>query len=350
MKEIVFVTGAMGRGGAERVISILSEKYVELGWKVSILMLLHGNVEYELNPSVEIIDYSNDKKKAILDIPRLAIKVRKFLKKRNPDAVVSFMAQISIVTGIACAGLDINLITSERIDPSMTNRNFLYTKLLNFIYSRCAVTVLQTQRAWNYFPKQVQKNSVIIPNPVRVKVYASDNKDKKIVTAGRLTEQKNHIMLIDAFAEISKKHPEYTLEIYGNGPLEQKLKEHIEFLGLTNKVFLMGNVLNLHDRISTSEIFVLSSDFEGLSNALLEAMMMGLPCISTNCAGSDEAITNMENGILIDTGDKEALIKAMELLISDKDLGKKIGYAAKKSSEYYYVDNVIDEWRKIIEH
>lgn len=350
MKKIVFVTGAMGRGGAERVISILGNYYVSLGWKVSILMLLHSNIDYKLDDSIEVIDLSNDSKGAVSQIPGLIVSVRKYIKSNKPDAVVSFMAPIVLIAGLACKGLKVKHITSERIDPAEDKRNPVFQKVLNSIYATSSVCVLQTKRVWNYFPEKVQKNSVIIPNPISVMHYAKEERKCKIVTAGRLEPQKNQSMLIEAFAEIHKMYPEYTLEIFGEGKLEKELQQKINDLGLEDAAFLKGNVLNIHECMSNAKIFVLPSNFEGLSNALLEAMMMGLPCISTNCAGSDEAINHMENGILIDVGDKEALIKAMELLISDKELNKKIGCAAKKSSEYYYVDNVIDEWRKIIEH
>ena len=202
MKQIVFVTGTMSRGGAERVISLLSRRYAELGWRVRILTLLHRGVEYELDPAVEVIDFSNDKVKASLDIPRLVFKVRAFVKREKPDVVAAFMAPICLIAGLACRGLKTWLLVSERNDPA-------------------DVAVMQTERAKNYFSEDVRKNSIIIPNPISVAATATEPK-KRIVTAGRLEPQKNHEMLIRAFANIHRDYPDYRLDIYGDGGMKPR--------------------------------------------------------------------------------------------------------------------------------
>ena len=198
MKRILFVSGSMSKGGAERVISILSDYYAKAGWDVEILMLLNSNVEYSINPDVKLVDFSRSSKNKF-DKLRLVKKIKKYVKQKAPDVVVAFMGPISLITWLACKGLNCRLIVSERIDPSMAHRNFVVKKLLNKVYAKSDCTVLQTLRAWNYFPEAVQKNSVIIENPIRVQCYAKEDKSHKIVTAGRLTEQKNHKMLINAF-------------------------------------------------------------------------------------------------------------------------------------------------------
>ena len=349
MKQIVFLTGAMSRGGAERVISLLSAHYVQLGWRVRILMLLHDRVEYDLDPAVEVLNLSNDKVKAVLDMPRLMGKVRSFVKKEKPDAVVAFMAPICLIAGFACRGLKTRLVVSERIDPALDPRNPVFRKLLNDVYAKADLTVFQTERAKNYFPEKIRSNSVIIPNPIAVKCTATQQRSHRIVTAGRLMPQKNQKMLIDAFAKFHDSYPAYKLDIYGEGPLQAELQQRIDSLGLTDAITLRGNVSNIHQEIADAEMFVLSSDFEGLSNALLEAMMMGHACISTNCAGSDEAIQNGENGLLVPVGDQQALTAAMEQLAADPELAAKLGNAAKETAQQYTVDRVIDKWRKAIE-
>lgn len=348
MKSILFVTGSMARGGAERVISILSDHYASNGWNTKILMLLHDRIEYEVHKDIEIVDFSRSKKSKFNTL-RLIKETRNYIKKLNPDVVVAFMGQISLVTWAACIGLKTKLIVSERIDPSQVNRNFIIRKFINRAYSKSDLTVLQTKRAWNYFPKKVQKNSVIIGNPISVKAYAKDTYEKRFVTAGRLTNQKNHKMLINAFKSIHDKYPEYSLTIYGDGPLRDELTKQIAELGLNRAVNLPGNVPDIHEQISDSYAFVLSSDFEGLSNALLEAMMMGLPCISTNCAGSDEVIENNKNGLIVPCADTEALTNAMLSLVENSDFRNSIASEAKKSAEKFKTENIIEEWKKAIE-
>lgn len=349
MKKIAFVTGAMGRGGAERVISVLANYYAGIGYEVRILMLLHKQVEYELDSRVQVIDLSNERVNATLDMPRMIAAVRKFVKEEKPAAVVAFMAQICLVTGIACKGLKTRLILSERIDPAAVKRGRLYEKVLFTLYANADAVVLQTKRARDYFPEKVRKNSQIIPNPIAVKCVAESPKKRRIVTAGRLNPQKNQAMLIRAFASIYQKHPEYTLDIYGEGALRENLQQQIDDLGLKDAVTLRGNSPNIHEQIADAEIFVLPSDFEGLSNALLEAMMMGLPCIATNCAGCDEVIRNGENGLLIPVGDQRALEKALEQMIADPVFAVRLGDTAKADSVQFAVNEVIEKWREAIE-
>ncbi len=349
MKKIVFLTGSMARGGAERVISILSKKYVESGWDVSIIMLLHSLVEYDIDEKVKIIDISDDKKRLILEMPRLMKEIKKYAIKENPDVMVAFMAQISLISGLALKGTGTKLITTERNDPERSGRNFIFEKILNNVFASSHKVVMQTKRVMNYFPEKVRKNSVIIPNPIKVACEVKVDRQKRIVNVGRLSSQKNQQMLIEAFSNIQKNHPEYILDIYGKGKLEDELKSQIKSLGLENNVFLKGSSSRIHEDISDAEIFALSSDYEGLSNALLEAMMMGHVCVSTNCAGSDEVIENGQNGLLVDVGNAKQMEEALEKLITDDELRIRLGKNARESAKAFYVDNVIGMWRKVIE-
>lgn len=343
MRKIVFVTGSMGKGGAERVISILSRHYVEKKWKVYIAMLLHDKIEYNLSSRITIINLSSKygiKKGFIKVINNL----RKFVKKEKPDAIVCFMAQNILLTGIAVKKMKIPLIVSERIDPSQVKRNFIFKYFLNKIYENSSIVIFQTKRAQNSFNRVIRENSCIIGNPICVSHYKLDKTLHKIVTVGRMTEQKNHKMLINAFKKIHDKYPNYQLFIYGDGPLRNELIEIIKNLDLESCVFLPGVSNDIHKDISDSEMFVLSSNFEGLSNALMEAMLMGLPVISTNCAGSDEIIVNNQNGLLVPVGNELELINAIQRLIEDKDLCNFIGNNARKAMHSYEENNIINKW------
>ena len=164
---------------------------------------------------------------------------------------------------------------------------------------------------------------------------------------GRLEPQKNRRLLIEAFSDVYKKYPEYTLDIYGEGSQENELKQLILELGLNNSVVLHGNVNDVHRQIADAEMFVLSSDYEGLSNALLEAMMMGLPCITTDCAGAAEAVENGVDGIIIPIRDRNKMTEAMEKLISDASLRKQFSEKAVEHSKQFQVGNVIAQWEQL---
>lgn len=347
MKRIAFIIGSMGKGGAERVISILANEYVKKGFLVDIIMLLDSEISYDLKDVVNVIDYSTGKKK-INSIFYWFRNLRGYSIDNSPDIMIAFSANMYFTTFFSTIGLNIPLIVSERSDPYNDGRNKLIDVLANFLYPKAKVVVLQSKRAKSYFSDKIKKNSVIIPNPIEVKTYASNNPSKKIVNVGRLIEAKNQKLLINSFGRIQKEYPEYELHLYGEGHLRKDLEKQITTLNLNDKVFIHGNVSNVHELISDSEIFVLSSNYEGLSNALLEAMMMGLPCISTDCGGSKEYIENGFSGFLIPINSEKSLYEAIKKMIDNRYLRFYISTNAKKSVEVCNVENVVQMWMKYL--
>ncbi len=345
-KEIVIVTGSLRRGGAERVISILSNELVKRGWKIHICTMLFSAIGYDLDSQIDIIDLSQENRNQIIDTPRMTKALRTTIRNIRPDAVVSFMLTINIVTWMATRGLGVRFIPSERNDPS-TGRGKIKHWLSCRAYASSYKTVFQTERAKNYYSKKIQQNGVIIPNPVSIDQKRDSNPNHKIVSVGRLEPQKNRRLLIEAFSDIQKNHPEYTLHIYGEGSQENELKILIKELGINNAVTLHGNVSDVHRQIADAEMFVLSSDYEGLSNALLEAMMMGLPCITTDCAGAKEAVEDGVDGIIIPIRDRKKMAEAMERLISDADLRNRFSELAVKHSKQFEMRNVVTQWEQL---
>ena len=167
-----------------------------------------------------------------------------------------------------------------------------------------------------------------------------------IVSAGRLAPQKNQKMLITAFSKIANQYPDYNLTIYGEGALRQFLEQQISDLGLQERVFLPGNITDLHTQIKTSAFFVMSSDFEGMPNALIEAMALGLPCISTDCpcGGPKTLIREKENGLLIEVGDSDALADAMATLIENQSLAFEMGQNAVAIRDRLSMEMIGKEW------
>ena len=312
-------------------------------------MLLHNKVEYELLPQVDVVNlsYKYGIKFGFFKVIR---SIKKLVKLENPDVVVCFMAQNILLTGIAIKNIKVPFVVSERIDPAQVKRNFIFKHILNKIYERASLVIFQTKRAQNYFNEKIRKNSCIIGNPIKISCFKSSNTKHKIVNVGRMTAQKNQAMLLDVFKSIHDKYPDYTLTIYGDGPLRNELESKIKELGLEDSAFLPGVSNSIHKEMSDAEMFVLSSNFEGLSNALMEAMLMGLPSISTDCAGSDEIIVNNENGILIPVGDANQLYDAIENLINDKKLRNSISKNSTESMKKYEEKNIIDKWNSTIEN
>lgn len=346
MKKITFILGSMGRGGAERVISILSRSYAERGYQTDIIVLLSNEVGYELHPSTRVIDFSGNTASRIKRLPYWIKSIRGYVKENKPDVVVAFAARVNLIVINALTGLNTKLIVSERNDPRHDGRSFLVDILVKLQYPSVNAVVFQTKRAKSCFKNL--KNSVIIPNPITVNTYSHSVDKNKVVSVGRLTAQKNHNLLLEAFADVSKKFPLSYLEIYGKGELENDLRNKINKLGLKEKVFLQGNVNDVHTRISDAAVFCLTSDYEGLSNAFLEAMMMGIPCVSTNCAGADEYIRNGENGFLVNIGDKQQLVFAIEKLLANEELRNIFSSKAIKELQTVTSENIIKRWDKLI--
>ena len=194
----------------------------------------------------------------------------------------------------ALKGSKAKIIVSERNDP----RNFqgkTITKLVSrYLMSKADGFVFQTNDACDFY-KKYKDRSVVIPNPVAdvpviLERLPNEQRDKVIVTAGRLVPQKNHEMLIKAFGKIAYRFPEYKLIIYGEGELKEKLQLLSRDLSMGDRVVFPGSVNDLHEKIKNAELFVLSSDFEGMPNALMEAMAMGITCISTDYCGGPRDI------------------------------------------------------------
>ncbi len=349
-KRIAFVIGNMQRDGAERVISILAGYYCKKGWTVDIVTLLDCKCDYELDINISIVSICRESKSYYGNILFWTNGIRRYAKSKKPKKIVSFVARINILTLIACFGLKINIIVSERNDPAADGRSN-FVRIATFIlYKLADCIVFQTLWAQSCFPKSIIKKSIVIPNPVKVSALASNIKMKKIVAVGRLEPQKNHAMLISAFKKIHDCYPDYSLYIYGEGRLRGSLIKQIQLLGLEEAVFLPGSAKDIHKKIADAEMFVLSSNYEGLSNALLEAMMMGLPCISTDCAGSNEVIQNNINGLLIPMGDTDKLAECMKQLINDKEFSSQISQESQMTSRQFDSEIVIRKWESAIEN
>ncbi len=252
---------------------------------------------------------------------------------------------------------DIPTIISIRNDPKIEYKNKVVYFLMKNLYKDVDCLVLQTNEAKNFFEKIVKDNNKlhVIPNPINEKFDVNTpyvgERDKTIVTVGRLEKQKNQKLLIDAFKIASEKHNDYKLLLYGKGSLQKQLEEHCENNSLEDKVIFKGQVDNVKEEIYKAGMFVLSSDYEGMPNALMEAMALGLPCISTDCpcGGPRTLIQQNENGILVETNNVEQLSNAINMLIENRELSSKIGYSANKIKESYSVNVIAKKWLNVIE-
>ena len=325
--KILFNLGTLRKGGAERVVANLSNYLAENNNDVSIVISVEKQSYYKLNNNVKL--YGLDRKKAsnnflIKNISRLK-RLNHIVRTIKPDIIISFLPEPSYrVLALKLFNKKLKVIVSVRNDPKIEYKTKINRIVMKILYPLADGFVFQTKEAKEYFSKKIQQKSVIIPNPIDKKIIQrkvyTGKKEKKIVAVGRLVEQKNHELLINAFNLVKDQIPEYNLIIYGEGSLREKLQEQIERLNLKERVFLPGNVDNIADKIENASLFVLSSNYEGMPNALMEAMALGLICISTDCpcGGPRFLIENNVNGYLINVGKEKELANKIKEIIVDK--------------------------------
>lgn len=351
--KIMFVIHSLSRGGAERVISLLANKNSEIG--ESIIHLTEGNsIGYKLNPLVEVEKCLIKSKFLLVRRVKSLILLRKSLRRHNPDVVISFITRTNIYTLIASIGLKIPIIISERNNPRVDPKNILIRMARKIIYNFSDALVLQSNYAKQYFSRLKKPILKIIMNPVSDYFHQNEISPilsrKNIITfVGRLEEQKNIPLLINSFKEIINSGYEYTLFIIGTGSLDSKLKKIVFENGLRNHVIFTGEIEDVKSQLQNSQIFVLPSNYEGMSNALAEAMVSGCCVIATDCPsyGNRELIINGYNGYLINVASQDQLIKRMIEIIEDDKVKITISKNATNLYDKLDIDIIINEWFSI---
>lgn len=353
--KICFYINNLGKGGAERVITELAHQFNKKLYDVVVVTSFRDRNEYILDPAVKRIclEETQDFGNRIARNVKLIRKLRHTIKTEKPDVVISFMQEPNFRAIIATAGLKTKRIISVRNDPEKEYFGKLGRFVGKVVLPFADGCVFQTEEAKKWFPKRLQTKSTIIFNEVKEQFFKTEySPGKRIITVGRLNKQKNHELLIDAFSKIANEVLDRNVYIYGEGPLRDKLQEKIDSFGLSNRIFLMGTTNNVAEVLSTSEVFVLCSDYEGMPNALLEALAVGVPSISTDCpcGGPRMIIQNKSNGLLVKVGDADSLADALRSLINDNDFKTVISKNARETATKYKPQTIFAEWEDYIRY
>lgn len=357
-KKILILIPRLGGGGAERVASIIANYLVEK-YEVQITTLVSGKSFYSIRDSVKITSANykiNRNNKLVRRISmgknflRSIVFVRKTIKEDKPDIVLSFLKEMDTVTFLATRGLrGLKWVCSERNDPTTTSK--LRQLFYKSIYQRSDIMVCQSQAMVEYYFNV--KRKVIIPNPVDFNNYpehVGEHTPPKIAAVGRLVPQKNFEMLIESFALISNKYPEVTATIYGEGPERKKLEALVINKKLENRVFLPGATCNVLEEIRDAAIFAFPTNYEGFPNALVEAIAMGIPVVSTDFAtGVAKEIVDEDVGIIVPCGDTKAFAEAMDILLANPEKRAYIRNVSRKAVESFAVEKVIEKWNSLFE-
>lgn len=347
-KKLIILTRSMFAGGAERVIAQLANYFVKKEVECTLVTIDNEKVLYDLDTRISVIPVGKKADGKVVDKFKRYQEVRRIVSEIKPDVVLSMPEDIGIYVILALIGTRIPVFVSERNNPWVMPDVKVTRILRRLMYPFASGIIFQTEMAKSFFPKSLQKRGIVIGNPVdakRIPVPYEGERKKVIVGAGRLDTQKNFSLLISAFAEFSKEETEYELVIFGEGRLRNQLKEEAKSLYISEKVHLPGRKNDLLEIMNSCSMFVLSSDYEGMPNVLIEAMCMGMPVISTDCpsGGPRELIKDHVNGILIPVGDKAAMVAAMKEL-SNQSVSKNMGRRAFEIRETFVDEAVFITW------
>lgn len=348
---LVIVCGSLSQGGAERIISVLVDKWIKYFESVEIVTWVEAPIFYHFDSNIKItsipIESSTTSRFSQL------FWFRKYIKKRDPYAVLSFLAPFNMLTLLGLLGTHYRILIAERSDPAHDCPNEFWRKVRNSFYFLADGLCVQTENSRQYFSFSIRKKTEVIFNPsfitqemIGKALHAS--KQKLIVSVGRLSKAKNQKLLLEAFRRVHDCKPDYKLVIYGEGEERCALEEQIKELSLENVVQLPGSRKNVHSLILHAELFVMSSKYEGMPNALIEAMCLGLPCISTRVSGATELIYHSINGMLVTNNDCDALTNAMLYMLNNREEANTMAVEATKVAQKLDMNTIVQQWVNFI--
>lgn len=349
-KRLLFVQSMLTGGGSERVMVLLANEFANNGYSVDMVVLRKSKeITYKPNLNVNVIQLNNDGNKFIKGINRIK-NLRKVIKTGNYDYIISFMYDINCLTLFSALGLKKKIIVSERCSPKDRPKK-IYNIPEKILFRHAYKIVTQTKDVIPLYSKNIQKKCIVIENPINNNLPKRSTRiNNNIIGVGRLCNQKNFKLLIDGFNEFSKSHSDYKLIIFGEGELKEQLQNQIEDLDLNNKVVLAGFVSDVNDQMKNAAMYISTSNFEGISNSMLEALGMGVPTICTDCpvGGAKMVINNDENGILIPMNDIDALVNAMNKIADDHEFREKISENALLVNKTYSLETIFKKWEDLI--
>lgn len=350
--KIVLAAYLHGYGGAEHQILMLANSLIEYSHEVYVLALADKNIRFELSPKVKVI-YLTKAERGRLRIAKRFIAYSRAIKEIKPDLTIHYWMQSAYFSTLLPRSWRGKIVYSERGDPFDSEFDGLLGIIRKISFKYIDGFVFQSEGARDFFNKEIRQRSTVIHNPVTVNHdydWKFDERSNRIVTVGRLHPQKNQKLLINAFSQISNQLSDYILEIYGEGVLKEELERQIEELGLANRVFIREPRKNIFSEIHNASLFVLSSDFEGMPNVLLEAMALGMPCLSTDCrpGGARALIEDGKSGIIVPVRNVEALAEKIEFLVTHPDVASEYGRKARLVADSHTPEEIFSKWNSFL--
>lgn len=356
-KKIMFYIGSLAKAGAQRVIINLTESLISKGHQVTIVTTGTVENEYELPKGAHriISDIQGEEitNSRITNLKNRYCKLRGIWKSEKPDVIVSFIGKNNFMAILTAWGLKTPVVVSVRGEPNEEYYSRIMEFLAKTLMGKATGIILQTPDAVNYFPRWIQKKTIILGNPLNpnfIGDYYIGEKVDEIVSVGRMDLNKNHKLIIDAFYQISGDFPDVKLILYGDGEEREKLIKYVGNGPCKERIFMPGAVTNIKEKIQKAKLFVLSSNTEGMPNALMEALALGIPCVATDCpcGGPKMLMEGKENGILVPVGDSIKMAEAMRIILQDKELWDKYSRNAYEIINDLNPEKVNSDWEEYL--
>lgn len=353
MSKLIVSCATFCSGGAERVLSILSTPFADNYNEVIYLTWIDQPDFYTIDSRVKRVCIESVCGSPFL--PKKALWFRNYIKKEDPDLVLSFLEPYNVLVCLALALVDVPIVVANRNDPRYIWGGFIKSRLRALAYRKAAGNLSQTENNKNYFDGRLLERGHVIYNPIFLpQEYVGKSldaeKSKRLVSVARLTKQKNPEMLIRAFKRFHQKHSDYTLYMYGDGDDREYIQMLINKEGLSDYIFLPGARKNIWDEIMDAKCFVMTSWYEGMPNALLEAMCLGLPCVSTKVSGAIDLIKSGENGILVDIDDDRTFSNCLCRVVEDEEFAMYLGKNATNLYNLLEVNAISKQWVEYLNH
>ena len=366
--NIVLLVSSMGTGGAERVASTLVNAWAKRGDTVTLVITFsgRGTCFYALANEVRLVylaDLAGQKRSGLRGYAARLRALRTLLCDSRPDVVISFLTNVNISAILASRGLRVPVIVCEHNDPAADGRSRMWRLACRFLYPQASLAAVLTENVVASLRQMVPRMTrvAVMPNPLPDELF--DRPDlrgvsrergvtehgscrRRLISVGRLHEQKQYDLLIAVFKALADAFPQWDLWIWGDGPERARLEAQVADAGLSGRVFLPGKTASPWAEMACSDVFVLSSRFEGLPMALMEAMGLGMAAIAFDCrSGPRELMRAGSDGWLIPPGDAYGLEQGLRCLFADDALRAELGRRAAHSiRERYSAKAVLDMW------
>ncbi|MGI9488801.1 MAG: glycosyltransferase family 4 protein [Geminicoccaceae bacterium] len=356
-RRVTLVIANFGWGGAQKIMAMMANYWAVRGWHVTYMSLDEQRCEafFPIDDRVDLVAlgvrrHTKSVLQAVWQNVRRLIVLRRAIRASRPDVVISFLSVTNMRVLMATIGLGLPVIVSERGDPRRRSISAIWRHLRSVLYPLARSLVAQTDYARDCFHSRIRKRSVVIPNPVVLPDQPVPRTEKIVVGVGHLAPVKGFDILVRAFGQVAKAHPDWRLILWGQGDERERLTTMAADLGIADRLDLPG----LSDRpgawADNASIFVLASRHEGFPNTLIEAMAAGLPVIATDCpiGGPRVMIDHDETGLLVPSEDETAMAAALNQLIAEETARDRLAAAARRHAETFALDRIMGRWTDLV--